>query len=96
MALGFPVTQTDMNSRVGQLAVAVRDVLTIDVPKVKATVDGMNDAALTALGYTAAEITLLRAVVVDLDNLRKVATGAQAQPAASNFLFNSAKVTGLV
>ena len=44
MALGFPITQVDMNSRVGQLAVAVRDVLTIDVPKVKATVDGMNDA----------------------------------------------------
>jgi hypothetical protein len=96
MALGFPVTQTDMNQRVGQLAVAVRDVLTIDVPKVKATVDSLNDAALTALGYTAADITLLRAVVVDLDNLRLTATGQRAQSPASNFLFNSAKVTGLV
>jgi len=71
----------------------MRDLLT-SIANFKVFLDSKVDAELTALGYSAADITLLRASFVDLDNLRLTALGQRTQPAASNFLFNSNKIVG--
>lgn len=94
MAVGFPQDRSAIDNRAGALATNARDLLT-QIANFKVFLDSKIDTELNALSYTAAEITLLRAAFTDLDNLRKVATGAQSQPAASNFLFNSNKIVGV-
>jgi hypothetical protein len=62
---------------------------------VKAWLDSQTDAQLTALGYSAAEITLLRASYTDLNNLGKIAHAQATQPAANDFFFNAGKLLGV-
>jgi hypothetical protein len=93
MTVGYPQDKSSLDARSGGLALQMRELLT-SIGNFKVFLDSKLDAELTSLGYSAADITLLRASFTDLDNLRKVATGAQAQPAASNFLFNSNKIVG--
>lgn len=95
MSLGFPVTKQDLDGRAGQLAVTLRDVLG-DVQRMKVWLDGRQDSDLTTLGYSAGEVTKFRAALTDLDNLRKVATAQQAQPAANDFFFNARDLMGLL
>lgn len=98
MAVGFPALKPDVDARVGQLATTLRDTFA-KVQIFKAWLDDAahNDAFLSGtLGYSAGDITLLRATATDLDNLRKVATGAQSQPSASDFFFNAKQVVGVV
>jgi hypothetical protein len=94
MSLGFPSDKTTVDQRVGSLAWNLRTTFD-QVQTVKTWLDGKLDAELTGLGYSAAEVTLLRAAFTDMDNLRKVAHGLQAQPGASDFFFNANKLTGL-
>jgi hypothetical protein len=93
MTVGYPQDKGSLDARSGGLALQMRELLT-SIGNFKVFLDSKLDAELTSLGYSAADITLLRASFTDLDNLRKVATGAQTQPAASNFLFNSNKIVG--
>jgi hypothetical protein len=93
MGVGFPVDKGTLDQRVGSLAWQLRATFE-QIQLVKGFLDAQSDAALTALGYSAADITLLRASYTDLDNLRKVALGLQAT-GASNFFFNAGKLTGV-
>lgn len=52
-------------------------------------------AAGQAAGPAATDAGLLIASFADLQNLSAVAHGQQAQPAASNFFFNAAKLMGV-
>ena len=57
-----------------------------------------NDTFLTNLGYTAGEVTLLRAGINDLgssNGLYGVAHGTKTQPAVNNFFFNAQQLTGV-
>lgn len=57
-----------------------------------------NDAALTALGYTGAEVTLLRAAINDLgsaNGLYGVAHGTKTQAVVNNFFFSAQQITGV-
>jgi hypothetical protein len=58
-----------------------------------------NDAALVALGYTAGEVTLLRAAINDLGSsttgLWAVAHNLKTVPTTNNFFFNGQQITGV-
>jgi hypothetical protein len=57
-----------------------------------------NDAALVALGYTAAEVTTLRAAVNDLgssNGLWGVAHTLKTVPTVNNFFFSAQLLTGV-
>lgn len=95
MSVGFPALRTDVDARMGTLAQTLRDTLT-KVQIFKAWADAQPDSYFTTtLGYSAGDLTLIRAVVTDLDNLRKVATGLQAT-GASDFFFNAKNVVGVL
>lgn len=56
-----------------------------------------NDTFLVNLGYTAGEVTLLRAAVNDLgsaNGLYGVAHGTKTQASVNNFFFNGQQITG--
>lgn len=92
--LGFPTDKNNIDSRAGFLALTLRDTLA-DIVNVKTWLDTQQDADLTALGYSAAEVTLLRASFVDMFNLANIAHGQGTQPAASDFFWNAKHLTGL-
>ena len=94
MTVGYPLTKDTLDSRLGQVAIQARDGLS-EAVKVKGMLDGQTDAALVALGYTQAEVTLMRAAFTDLFNLNRVATAQATQPAANDFLFNVKKLLGV-
>lgn len=57
-----------------------------------------NDAALIALGYTQAEVTLLRAAINDIgssNGLWGVAHNLKTVPSTNNFFFNAQQITGV-
>lgn len=94
MTVGFPLTKDQLDTRLGQLALTIRDNLA-DAAQLKAFLDGQADATLTGLGYTAGEVTLMRAAYTDLYNLNRVATAQATQPAANDFFFNAKKLLGV-
>lgn len=94
MTVGFPLTKDQLDTRLGQLALQVRDGLA-ESSQLKALLDGQTDAALVALGYVQAEVTLMRAAYTDLYNLNRVATAQATQPAANDFFFNARKLLGV-
>lgn len=93
MTVGFPDNKATLDNRAGQIALSVRDLL-LQVQNMNTYLGSKLDSELQNLGYSAAEVTLLRASFTDLNALRLVATGQQTQPAANNFLFNSNKIIG--
>jgi hypothetical protein len=94
LSVGLSVNQATIDSRAGNLVLQIRQLLT-DCQTFKTWLDTQSDAALTNLGYVAADVTLLRASFTDLDNLAKVAHGLQAT-GASDFFFNAKKLTGVL
>jgi hypothetical protein len=94
MSVGFPVDKNTVDQRVGSLAWQLRSTFE-QIAVVKAWLDSQTDAQLTALGYSAAEITLLRAAYTDLSNLGKIAHAQATQPAANDFFFNAGKLLGV-
>lgn len=91
---GIPVTVADVNFRVGNLAVAIRDQLAA-ATTFKRWFDDHDNAALMALGMSDADATLLRTVVNDLAKLARVATAQDTQALANDFFFNARTVVGL-
>lgn len=94
MAVGFPVNKSDVDNTLGQISIQLRDSI-FRVPGFKARIDAMTDSDLLGLGYTADDITLLRACLVDLLQIFSVATGVATQPTVYDFRTNIAKVTGV-
>lgn len=94
MAVGFGADKAAIDARAGHHAMTIRDTLD-EAARVKTWLDGKTEAELVALGYTATEVATLKSAYTDLDNLRKIANGTQAQPTASNFLFWAARLVGL-
>lgn len=104
MSIGLTLTKADLDNRMASVFLSLRDSMrraselctllndTTIVP---------NDAALIALGYTAGEVTQLRAAWTDLGgpgvSLYRIATGAVAGPGSANdFYFNAKHLTGVI
>ena len=102
MSAGFPCTKSDFDSRAGGLATALRQDLA-QWSAFCALLQGTpwsTDANMVALGYTAAEVTLLKAAATDLggtgNSLYRIANGLAFVGSANNFLFNSNQLCGVV
>lgn len=93
MSVGFPQDKAAIDIRAGALSVQIRDLLT-DISEFQGLLATKQDTDLTALGYTEAEVTLLKSAFTQLDQLRQVALGQATQSAANNFLFFSNQLTG--
>ena len=102
MSVGY-TARTDaaaINDKVAQVSIQLREALE-EVKKFKAFIDmrfpndtAGNNALKAFMTYDDNDVTLFRATITDLDNLRLTAVGQRAQPGASNFFFNADKVVG--
>jgi hypothetical protein len=91
---GYPITKQDVDSRAGYLVFTLRE--TFDgVVTLKAWLDSKTDTELTGMGWTSAEVTILRASFTDLAKLGQIAHAAATQAAVSDFFFNAKSLTGL-
>jgi len=102
MSAGFPTGKSDIDSRAGSLVVAVRDSL-INCSAFCFKLQNyatLTDAAMIALGYTQAEVTLMKSGFLDLggtgNSLYRVANGQAFVAANNDFLFNAKLLTGVV
>lgn len=105
MAVGFPITKADLDTRMGLEIGAVYTSLAAVTERLK----WLNDSARNSpyltltLGYTSGEETTLRAAFADLDSLRQIshATGAKgvanigSSAAANDFFFNAKLLGGV-
>jgi hypothetical protein len=94
MSAGFPIDKPTLDARAGWLVQQLRDTLE-QIVTVKSVLDGLDEAALEAMGYTADDVATLKSGFTDLSNLAAVAHGQQAQPQASDFFFFAKRLTGL-
>ena len=99
MSIGFGRTKADLDVRMGTIVVNIRDALK-QAAAMKALLDNTNifanDQALIDLGYSAGEVTTIRAAFTALNTLNSVANGNAAQTPANNFFFDAQKLTGVV
>lgn len=85
MSVGFPVTKQVIDAQAGSLCIQLRD----DLANIKRFVAFLGEAAntdqaLITLGYSQAEVTLLRTNFGVLDQLRQVWEGTLAVPSPVN------------
>lgn len=99
MSVGFTATKADIDARAGQLVMAVRDGLLRCAQFCDLLNDTSifpNDAALTGLGYSAGEVTQLRAAFTDMKALYNVARASGTVPSNNDFWFSAKHLTGVV
>jgi hypothetical protein len=94
MSVGLSSDKATIDGRSGNIVWQLRELLD-EVQTFKAFLDGKQDTDLTALGYSSAEVTLLRASFTDLDKLRQIAHAQATQSPANDFFFNAGKLTGV-
>jgi hypothetical protein len=102
MAVGRGITKKDIDDRAAAVVEQVWNALN-EANKMSLWLANTNiipnDAALTNLGYTAGEVTLLRAAINDLghstNGLWAVAHNAKTVPSTNNFFFNGQQITGV-
>jgi len=99
VAVGFSIAKADLDTRAGQLATSLRDDL-FNCAKfcdlLNDTSIFANDAALTALGYTSGEVTLLRASFTDLKSLYSISHAGTLPGGPNDFWFNAKHLSGVV
>jgi hypothetical protein len=97
MAAGYPIAKIDLDNRMGSLVTAARDALRACVD-FKALLDDttiLPDATLTALGYSAGEITQIRASFTALVKLYDISRAAATQSPSNDFWFDAKHLAGL-
>lgn len=101
MSVGRPLTKVDLDARasaaIEQVWGALDQINELSLLLANTTIVP-NDAALIALGYTQAEVTLLRAAINDLGSatgLWGVAHNQKTVTATNNFFFNAQQLTGV-
>ena len=99
MSIGFAITKADLDTRGGQLAMAVREDLRLCAAMCDLLNDTSvfaNDAALTALGYTSGEVTQYRASFTDLKALYSLSHGGALPGGPNDYFFNAKHLWGAV
>jgi hypothetical protein len=94
MSVGFSTDKNAVDQRAGSLTLQLRTVFD-QIQAMKVWLDAQSDVTLQGLGYTAGDITILRASFTDLDNLRKIAHAQGTQASTNDFFFNAGKLTGV-
>jgi len=94
---GYAITKADLDNRMGGMIVAVRDALAACV-LFKALLDDstiLGGTALTAMGYSPAEDTQIRAAFNSMKVLNDISRAAATQPSTSDFWFDAKHLAGL-
>lgn len=94
MAIGFPQTKADIDSRAGALATSVRDLLG-QVQRFQQYLVATPDANLTGLGYSTTEVAQLKSAFTDLDKLRTIYEGTGTQASVYDFRQFAKLLTGV-
>lgn len=81
---GYPKNKDSIDGIVGMLSVALNQSFRRCV-QFKTELDAYNDAALTAAGYTAAEVAALRAFAADTTQLEAIFRGGANLTTAKDF-----------
>jgi hypothetical protein len=85
MSVGLPVTKQEIDQRAGSLALTFQR-LAGDVTTLKGYLDGATEAALLELGYTSADVALLKTSMADLSQLVvKIGYGTEALATPKDF-----------
>lgn len=97
MTVGFPLTKDQLDTRLGQIAMTIRDQL-LEASRLKAKLDTLTTSDLVALGYdetTKSEVSTMKSAYTDLDKLAQIANGQATQATANDFLFWAKKLLGV-
>lgn len=96
MTVGFPLTKDQLDTRLGQIALQVRDGLE-EAVQIKALLDTISDATLLAapFSYTQGEIDIMKSAYTDLYNLSRIANNLATQAATNDFLYWAKKLLGV-
>lgn len=95
MAIGYPKNQASVDAIVGELAQSINRNFRRAL-QLKTEVDAYSDASLTAIGYTAGDISALRTFVLDLGQLNSIYTGAAALATAKDFRISTRPMWGVL
>jgi hypothetical protein len=95
VAIGYPKNKASVDNVVGRLAQTINSSFR-QARQLKTEVDAYTDTQLTNAGYSAGEITVLRALVADLEQLRGIYEGAAGLPSAKDFRASLRPVWGVL
>lgn len=99
MSVGFTIDKPSIDSRAGQLVLNLRKALQ-DASDFCDLLNNTNvfpadNSTLTAMSYSANDITFLRGAFTDLKKLWSISHAAATQGANSDFFVNAQHLTGL-
>jgi hypothetical protein len=101
MTIGYPISKTDLDNRMGEAVVTLRDAFNT-ILSLKALLDDstiLPDATLTTLGYTGSsaslEIQQIRAAFADMAKLSDISRALATQSSTNDFWFNAKHLAGL-
>ena len=84
MTQGFPTTKADIDSRVGVVAMNLRDVFN-DVKNLQAWLATQTSQNLIDRGYVQGEVDTIKSAYTDLDKLRTIYEGTATQSSTYDF-----------
>jgi hypothetical protein len=84
MSVGYPKNKESIDGLVGELAQSINRNFRRAV-QLKTELDAYTDGQLTGAGYTAGEVTVLRTLVTDLNQLNNIYTGAATLGSVKDF-----------
>jgi len=84
MAVGLPVTQSEINTRAGDIARAFQANFE-DVATMQGYLEATPNSDLEALGFTADDVASLKTAFADLAQLGRIWSGLEALAAPKDF-----------
>ena len=84
MSVGFTISKGEIDTRMGDLSRSFQKLFRDEVV-LKDFFDATVDADLQALGYSVNEVAILKSAIADLDQLRRIADGAEALAETKDF-----------
>lgn len=93
IGLASNTTKGSVDADIGQAALALRKAFA-QIEELRHYCLITPDATLVALGYTQAEVAIIKSAFADGDTLFQVATGAASLPTPTNLLANLDQLAG--
>lgn len=93
MAVGYSIGKGDIDLMLGTVAINTRDMLNRGA-QVTACLANLTDIQLQNMGYTTAEVTLVRNVATDITSLEQIIQGQAALATARDFQANLKQLYG--
>jgi hypothetical protein len=93
MSVGYYIGKGDIDLMLGAVAVDVREILTRGNRHVSCLAN-ITDAQLENMGYTAADVTIIRNVAADILTLEQIITGQASLATVRDFTANLRQLYG--